>query len=334
MVERMNTTEVPQTQLQAVRYFADESAAHDFLVGMRWADGVRCPHCDSDHVGNLSVSTTISKRTGKASTRRVWNCKGCKSQFTAKVGTIFEDSPLPLSKWLPAVWMIVNAKNGISSCELARALGVTQKSAWFMLHRIRTAMQDGVFNLAGEVEADETFIGAKARNMHAHKWAQFKSTNRAHMTAVAGLLERNAVGKPSRVNLKIVANTKRSTVQPNVRANVKEGSEVFTDALLSYEGLSDAYAHSVIDHAVSYVDGKIHTNGLENFWSLLKRTIKGTYVCPAPFHLVRYLDEQATRFNERKEDDAGRFVNTMGRVNGRRMTYKKLTGKEPGDSVG
>jgi transposase-like protein len=326
---------IPQTQIEAIRFFADDAAAHAFLVEMRWPEGVACPHCASARVGNLSESVTVSKRTGKKSTRRVWNCKDCKQQFTVKVGTIFEDSPLSLTKWLPAVWMICNAKNGISSCELARSLGVTQKSAWFMLHRIREAMRDGEFKMCGEVEADETFIGAKARNMHAHKWEKFKSTNRAHQIAVAGLLERTSERKASRVKLKVVKNVKRAVVQPNVRENVAAGSEVFTDALLSYDGLSDAYVHNVIDHAVAYVDGKIHTNGLENFWSLLKRTLKGTYVCPAPYHLARYLDEQATRFNERKDTDAGRFENTMNRVSGRRVTYKRLTGKEiSGESVG
>lgn len=322
----MSTPAVPQTQIEAIRFFADEQRAHDFFVSLRWPEGVICPHCQSKNVGNLSVSEAKTRK-GNITVRRVWNCKDCKSQFTAKVGSVFEDSPLPLSKWLPAVWMICGAKNGISSCELARALGVTQKSAWFMLHRIREAMRDGIFNLCGEVEADETWIGAKARNMHAHKWAAFKSTNRAHQTAVAGLLERSSGNKTSKVKLKIVQNTKRSTVQPNVRNNVMAGSEVFTDALLSYVGLEDAYTHNVIDHALAYVDGKIHTNGLENFWSLLKRTIKGTYVRPAPFHLARYLDEQATRFNERKTTDADRFASTLGRVDGRRLTYKKLTGK-------
>ena len=229
--------------------------------------------------------------------------------------------------------MITSAKNGVSSCELARSLGVTQKTAWHMLHRIREAMRDGIFNLCGEVEADESWIGAKARNMHAEKWAQFKSTNRAHQTAVAGLLERNSGNKTSRVKLKVVQNTKRSTVQPNVHNNVMGGSEVFTDALLSYVGLEDKYVHNVIDHAVAYVDGKIHTNGLENFWSLLKRTIRGTYIKPTPLHLARYLDEQATRFNERKTTDAERFVSTLSRAGGRRLTYRKLTGKNEEPAV-
>lgn len=323
----MNTADLPETKLEAIRYFADEEKAHAFLVEMRWADGVVCPHCESKRISNMSVSVVFTKK-GTKTTRRLWNCKDCKKQFTIKVKTIFEDSSLPLSTWLPAIWMLVNAKNGVSSHELARDLGITQKSAWHLSHRIRAAMHNGIFNLAGEVEADETFIGAKARNMHAHKWAEYKATNRAHMTAVAGLLERTTEGKPSRVKLKIIRNTKRSTVQPNVRENVVAGSAVFTDALLSYEGLSDAYTHQVIDHAVSYADGAVHTNGLENFWSLLKRSIRGTYVRPATFHLFRYLDEQATRFNERKDTDAGRFQSTMQRISGRRLSYKKLTGKE------
>lgn len=313
----MNTADLPKTKLEAIRYFADEEKAHAFLVDMRWPEGVRCAHCQSERVGNMTVS-------GK---RRLWNCKECKRQFTAKVNTIFQDSPLPLSTWLPAVWMLVNSKNGVSSYELARDLGITQKSAWHLSHRIRAAMHNGIFNLSGQVEADETFIGAKARNMHADKWQAYKATNRAHMVAVAGLLERTTGEKASRVKLKIISNTKRSTVQPNVRANVVAGSHVFTDALLSYEGLSDAYTHNVVDHAVSYAEGHVHTNGLENFWSLLKRSIRGTYVRPAPFHLFRYLDEQATRFNERKEDDSSRFVSTLKRVSSRRLTFKKLTGK-------
>jgi hypothetical protein len=260
--------------------------------------------------------------------RRLWNCKACHKQFTAKVHTIFEDSPLGLDKWLPAMWMLVNAKNGISSCELARSIGVSQKTAWHMGHRIHAAMHDGVFNLAGEVEADETFIGGKARNMHREKWKKFKETNRAHMTAVAGLLERTAGDKHSRVKLSIVKTTRRGELQDNVRAHVGKGASVFTDALLSYEGLNDKYLHQVIDHAVAYADGAIHTNGLENFWSLLKRSLKGTYVHVGVFHLFRYLDEQATRINERGASDLGRFLNTLRRVSGRKLTYKKLTEKE------
>ncbi len=312
----MNTADLPQTQLEAVRYFADEEKAHSFLVEMRWPEGVTCPHCESKNVGNMS--------TGK---RKVWNCKNCKKQFSAKVKTIFEDSPLPLSTWLPAVWMIVNAKNGVSSCELSRSLGITQKSAWHMGHRIRAAMHNGNFTLSGEVEADETFIGGRSRNMHVEKKAKEGYRHRAK-TFVMGLIERSSENKNSRVKLRVVKTTRRAELMPHVLKNVQPGSAVFTDALMSYRGLDLAYDHAVIDHAVAYAQGNVHTNSIENFWSLLKRTLGGTYVCPAPFHLFRYLDEQATRFNERKTNDQGRFVNSMQRVSNRRLTYRKLTGKE------
>lgn len=314
----MKLEELPQTQLEAIRYFADADKCHEFLVAMRWPDGVTCPHCGSKQVGNMVLS-------GK---RRLWNCKNpdCRKQFTAKVGTIFEDSPLGLDKWLPAVWMIVNAKNGVSSCELARSLGVTQKTAWHMGHRIRTAMHKGIFNLAGEVEADESWIGSKARFVHADK-RRIRASRMTAMTPVMGLLERNTAEKPSRVKLRVVNTVRRSELVPHVLKNVVQGSSLFTDSLSSYEGLSHAYVHQVINHAESYARGRVHTNGLENFWSLLKRSIKGTYVCPRAFHLFRYLDEQAARFNERRGTDAERFANSMQRVSGRRLTYRKLTGK-------
>jgi transposase-like protein len=197
-----------------------------------------------------------------------------------------------------------------------------------MGHRIRTAMHNGIFNLSGEVEADESFIGGSARFMHADK-RKIKGRGAVNLTPVAGLLERTTREKASRVKLQVLKTTRRAELIPYVLKNVKQGSSVFTDALASYQGLDQAYTHQFIDHAVTYARGKVHTNGLENFWSLLKRTLKGTYVCPASFHLFRYLDEQATRFNERKDDDSGRFVSTMQRVSGRRLTYKKLTGKEP-----
>jgi transposase-like protein len=323
----MNSESLPQTQLEAVRFFADEDVAHQFLVAMRWPDGVACPRCGSREVGNLSVSR-VKRRNGKEGVRRVWNCKGCEEQFTVKVGTLLEDSPLPLGKWLPAIWLIVNAKNGISSCELGRALGVTQKTAWFMLHRIRGAMHDGKFTMSGEVEADETYIGGKARNMHkAQQREKMRGTQNLAQTVVAGLLERTTPEKPSRVQVRVTRNQRKEELQSTVRACVAPGSNLYTDALPSYSGLAGEYVHKSVNHAVRYVAGKVHTNGIENFWSLLKRTIRGTYVCPAPFHLFRYLDEQATRFNERKENDAGRFLNTVGRISGRRLTFKRLIGK-------
>jgi len=311
-------TDTPATLVDAVRYFTDPDVCLSFMVAIRWPDGnVTCPHCGSREVAFLS-------------NYRRWLCRAghARPQFSIKVGTIFEDSPIPLDKWLPAVWMIVNDKNGISSYELARALGVTQKTGWFMLHRIRLAMQrGGLDKFSGDVEVDETFIGGRARFMHKHKRAEkIKGTGPMGKAAVMGLLERHGPDKKSRVRLKVVGATRKHILHAEIRAHVERGANLYTDALKSYEGLSREYTHGVIDHAEAYVDGKIHTNGLENFWSLLKRAIKGTYVSVEPFHLFRYLDEQAFRFNERGDNDGGRFLRVLRTIVGRRLTYKELIG--------
>ena len=249
-----------------------------------------CPQCGSEKVSFLENA-------------RLWKCyeKHPRQKFSLKIGTIFEDSALPLEKWLPAAWLIVNCKNGISSYEVGRALGVTQKTAWFMMHRIRLAMQTGTFNskLGGEVEVDETFIGGKARNMHvAQRRRRITGTGTKDKTAVIGFLERGG-----QVRTTVVPNRRKHALQAEVKKHVEAGAALYTDALKSYSGLEARYAHGVIDHAVQYVDGKIHTNGLENFWSLLKRGISGTYVSVEPFHLFRYLDEQSFRYNNRKNPD-------------------------------
>ena len=295
-----------------MRYFSDLDVATEYVAKLRWPDGPVCPAC-----GVLDPKHYYLK------TRRLWKCRACKKQFSVKLGTIFEDSPLGLDKWLPAVWLIANCKNGISSYELARALGIQQKSGWFMLHRISLAMQTGTFEkLEGQVEADETYIGGKARNMHKSKREQKISGRGASgKVAVMGLLERHG-----EVRTKVVPDTKSRTLQVEVRENVEPGSEVHTDALASYRGLDPEYVHNVVDHAETYVRGHVHTNGLENFWSLLKRGIGGTYVSVEPFHLFRYLDEQAFRFNERDGEDADRFRKALGTVGGRRLTYDELTG--------
>lgn len=333
----MNASLYPQTKQEAIQWFKDDEYAHNVLVQMRWPDGkIVCPHCASENVGKLVVSTReVLGRTLKSGkvvapytlTRRVWNCKGCKKQFTAKVGTLFEDSPLGLDKWLSALWLIVNAKNGISSHEVHRDLGVTQKSAWFMLHRLRLALHEGqIEKMSGRVEADETWIGGSARNMHkaAKKRRLFGKWNTAQ-SAVQGLLQRDVRKNHSRVKCHVVPNTRKDSIQGPVREYVLKGSEVLTDALSSYTGLRDEYDHKVVDHSIQYVRGHVHTNGLENFWCLLKRTIKGTYVCPAPFHLFRYLDEQAFRFNERRGDDQGRFLSALRGIAGKRLPYAALT---------
>ena len=316
---RMETkNDFPETLHSAVQYFGNEDNAFAFMVRLRWPDGiVSCPRCNSTAVNFIR-------------TRKLWQCKNCptRKQFSVKVGTIFEDSPISLGKWWSAIWLLSSAKNGISSCELARSLGVTQKTGWFMLQRIRLALQSGsIVKIGGQVEVDETFIGGKARNMHKGKHG-VKGTGPVAMTAVQGLLDRHGT-KGSQVVLKVIPNTKRDTVQGNVREYVLKGAEVFTDALASYAGLKEDYAHEVVDHAETYVHGKVHTNGLENFWSLLKRTIKGTYVNVEPFHLFRYLDEQAFRFNERKDEDGdkGRFLKAAAGGIGKGIRYATLIGK-------
>jgi transposase-like protein len=312
-----NFDHIPETLTGAIRYFGDADKCHEFMVAMRWPRGVHCPNCGSGNIGNLVVP------------RRIWNCKNCRKQFTVKVGTIFEDSALALDKWLPATWMIVNSKNGISSCELARSLGVTQKTGWFMLHRIRLAMQNGsIEKFSGRVEADETYIGAKARNLHKNK--KTGKTGMVGKTAVLGLLEREAGDKASRVRCKVMKRVRTHDIDPTVRANVEKGSEIITDKFSSYYKLPDEYVHNVIDHAISYAEGHVHVNCLENFWSLLKRALKGTYVNVEPFHLFQYLDEQAFRFNERKNNDKGRFLKTIASLAGKRLMYSKLIGKEDG----
>ena len=309
-----NNNDAPKTLLEAVKFFSDFENCRKFMVAARWPDGVvRCPTCNSDHVVYLSNA-------------RVWKCYGKhdRPKFSLKVGTIFEDSPLSLAKWLPAVWMLAACKNGMSSYELGRALGVTQKTAWFMFHRIRKAMQSGTFmkQLSGEVEVDETFIGGKARNMHiAQRKRRITGTGGKDKTAVMGILERGG-----QICTIVIPNRKKKELQTEVKKHVQAGSALYTDALLSYDGLESDYAHQVIDHAVQYVDGKIHTNGLENFWCLLKRSIHGTYVSVEPFHLHRYLDEQSFRYNRRKSDDAGRFAAVLANIVGHRLTYKQLTG--------
>jgi transposase-like protein len=309
--------EFPQTLREAVQYFADPDRCMEFMIAVQWPDGrVRCGRCDSDAV------------TYMKSCRR-WLCRSCKNQFSVKINTIFEESPLGFDKWLPAVWMIINAKNGISSCEIGRALGVTQKTSWFMLHRIRLALQDGsLCKFAGNVEVDETFIGGKARLMNTkQRRKRKKGTGAIAMTPVQGILQRTTGSKSSRVALMPVRSLDKAELQGNIKDQVLKGSIVYTDEGGGYAGLSREYTHHVINHAECYAKGHVHTNGLENFWSLLKRTIKGTYVSIEPFHLFRYLDEQAFRFNERKDTDSGRFLKGILGVVGKRLQYIVLTGK-------
>jgi transposase-like protein len=318
--------QTPETLQAAVEFFADEDRCVRYLAQMRWPDGVvTCPTCNEPNPRYLA-------------NQRRFECRKThpKRQFSVKVGTIFEDSPIPLKSWLLAVWQITNCKNGISSYELARALGVTQKTAWFMNHRIRLAMQgeDGG-TLDGEVEVDETYIGGKARKMNTGRRkmlldGKHKRNAWAGKVAVLGLLQRHEGKDKSRVRTMPVDNVRRHRLQPIVLDNIEDGSTVYTDKLATYDTLSVYYQHKVIDHAEKDVDGVVHTNGMENYWSLLKRTIRGTYVSVEPFHLFRYLDEQAFRFNERTDTDGTRFEKTLQQIAGRRLTFEQLVGHPVG----
>ncbi len=306
----------PQTLVEAIRHFADPDVTLNTMIGLRWPTGVHCPTC-----GRVDVQFIA--------TRRVWECKEKhpKRQFSAKVGTIFEDSPLGLDKWFCAIWMIANCKNGVSSYEIHRAIGVTQKTAWFMLHRVRLAMETGSFlKSGGPAEADETFIGGLAKNMHkARKAKVITGTGGAGKAVVMGVLRRGNKLEASKVTARHVPDTTAATLHFQVKAAVAPGSELFTDTHGGYRGFSADYVHQVVDHSIEYVRGQVHTNGLENFWSLFKRALKGTYVSVDPVHLDGYVVEQTFRFNERKDNDGGRFRKVLASVTGRRITYKELT---------
>ena len=311
----------PKTLQDAIIYFADKDNCREYLMARRWPDSVvACPTCGSD-----KVSFVVS--------RGLWQCRTRhpKAQFSIKVGTIFEDSPITLDKWLLAMWMLANCKNGVSSYEISRATGISQKSTWFMLQRIRLALQDknSGGTLGGDVEIDETYIGGKARNMHKDVRARRVEHERGSSgkAVVLGMLERRG-----KVRARVVKNNRRSELKPHIVEHVQSGSTVFTDSHPSYLGMPQ-YEHQVIDHAVSYVEGNVHTNGLENFWSLLKRGISGTYVSIEPFHLFRYVDEQAFRFNNRKDNDgepltdSDRFDLAVRQIIGKRLTWDEVTGK-------
>jgi transposase-like protein len=307
--------EKPKTLQQAIRYFNDEQICIDTIAAMRWPNGPICPKCGHGEHYYLA-------------TQKRWKCKECSKQFSVKVGTIFEDSAIPLDKWLIALWMLVNCKNGISSYEIGRHLGITQKSAWFVLHRLRLALQSGSMSKMGgdgkHVEVDESFIGGAARFMHRDKHRRrITETGTKDKTPIFGILERGG-----EVRAVVVPNRKKKALHGEIKKHVAAGSAIYSDALMSYQDLKPTFAHQVIDHAERYVDGQVHTNGLENFWSLLKRQLKGTYISVEPFHLFRYLDEQVYRFNNRElANDGERFQKALSQITGKRLTFEEVTGK-------
>lgn len=326
-----------KTLIQAIQYFSDEQVCIDTVANMRWPEGVKCPdvQCAASDPYYLN-------------TQKRWKCRKCRKQFSVKVNTIFEDSAIPLSKWLPALWLLVNCKNGISSHEVARDLGITQKSAWFVLQRLRLALKARDFgtkfgsNDGGIVEVDESFVGGKVKNMHKSRSERLMRTTdrddsdpaqqayyKGNKTAVLGMFDRET----KQVRTKVVPNVRRDTLQAEIQKNIKYGSAIYTDQAVVYDNLRRRYTHETVNHAETYVYGKVHTNSLENFWSLMKRNLSGTYVCVDPTHLGRYLDEQVFRFNNRKTtsnplDDSDRFLLALSQVSNRRLKYKDLISRD------
>jgi transposase-like protein len=311
----------PTTLQKAIQHFSDEQVCIDTIAALRWPEGVACPACG--HKEHYYLKT-----------QKRWKCKDCNRQFSVKLGTIFEDSPLGLDKWLLAMWMIANCKNGVSSYEVHRAIGVTQKSAWFMLHRIRLAMQNGsLMKLGGSgtpVQVDETFIGGKARNMHKSRRVKMDKMSFGNKTIVAGFLDGGTV------KTQVIANRSVTTLHAAVKEHVQPGASLHTDDFYGYWGLYKDFTHEIVNHAETYVNGKVHTNGIENFWALLKRGLSGTYVAVEPFHLFRYLDEQSFRYNNRGNkdkpvNDGERFEMLLSQIAGKRLTYAEVTGKTGGE---
>jgi transposase-like protein len=317
---------IPKTLTEAIRYYSDEQTCIDAVAALRWPNGIPvCPKCGVEEGERKHYWLATQKR---------WKCYSCRKQFSVKVNSLFEDSPLGLDKWLIALWMLCNCKNGVSSHEIARELGIAQKSAWHLLHRLRSALQSpdgGKLGIDGKiVEIDETFIGGKARNMHRNKRTVAMARKNKSKTIVLGILERDG-----QVRTQVVTDRERPTLQGHVRTHVEAGAEIMTDELHSYWGLESDYVHNVINHAFEYAKGQIHTNGMENFWSLVKRQLTGTYISVEPFHLFRYLDEQSFRYHHRATKDkpytnADRFGIALTQIGGKRLTWKDLTGKEEG----
>jgi len=314
----------PRTLQEAIVHFSDPQRCFEFALQVRWLGGkVTCPRCGQAKHSFIK-------------TRRIWYCNPCKKQFTVKVGTVMEDSPISLDKWMTAFWATVNCKNGISSYELGKMIGVGQDTAWFMLHRIREAMKGGTMHKMGSgpdegpVEVDETYIGPNTRKMHRDKRLAQQAQKAERTATVMGMLDRET----RQVRAKVIPNVKRETLQNEILDQIQTWANVYTDNFSAYDGLLERdFIHQTVNHVEEYVRGQVHTQGIENFWSLLKRTLRGTYVAVEPFHLDRYLDEQVFRFNNRATkdnplNDADRFALVMSQVGGKRLTYKQLTGKE------
>lgn len=288
--------------------FPDEQSCIDHLKAIRWRDGAFCPHCGGTKVYEFSD-------------RKTFKCGDCRQRFSVKVGTIFQDTKLPLRKWFMAIWLITSHKKGIASTQLAKDLKITQKSAWFVLHRLRHAARTKSFNapLNGTVESDETFVGGREKNKHAHKRIE-GAKGGAGKTVVFGMLERDGDLRAG-----VIGDLKAKTIQSVIRQHVAPGATVMTDEHPSYVGLDGDFNHHAVNHtAREFVRHyTIHTNGIESVWALLKRQIIGIHHWVSPKHLDRYVAEMAWRFNRRDMAESDRMNALFGCVEGR-LTYKAL----------